>query len=694
MAIKTDLQTVYESLLRQQADPKGLSQEGQNLLKAIESGALGNAEFSTFLQGASYNSADELIGKMRTSLPGVFGTGPQDLANTINQRAGTEYSPYDVATELERRTVRDYQEENPMKAFALETGGGLLTGGPAGFARSRLKSMTTAAASGAFSGYNASEGDFVDDVSGAGLGAGISAGVQGVLNMAKGPFSSLYNAAFKSSNKEATRSGQILARRKLVETIRDSGLTPEEAIFELADASGRNFNKNMTLGDANDNTRALVDAISVLPGPGKETVNRYLRTRQEGRPARLGTILEEAFGQNANFYSDFQALKQARNATAKKLYGSANAVTVPINDEMTALLATPAMQDAYRKSITIAKNNRQVGSDNFKLLDDGRIVNSRGNPVNGVDTIFLHNIKMGLDDVAFPSMPASGIGAAEVMAVRDLRTDFLDYLDTANPLYKRARDFYAGDTQTMRTMELGTTFLSHKSPDELAADIVKMNKSEKEAFRLGALQNLQNEIDLSPESANMAYKLMRNQRRKDLLRLTFPAGEKGQASFDVFMGNLNRESGMALTEKAGTNSATAQRSEILSTLKNDISAGNNISREDLTGVLLSSMRDKGAQAADVELRSVASELARMLTAENPDTLRKILIDLEGGGNLMDILRNVRMNNLTPAMMNTLSRPMVVGNQSGNLSGALDPNFMSGIEMFSDPLNEQQRELRQ
>ena len=84
----------------------------------------------------------------------------------------------------------------------------------------------------------------------------------------------------------------------------------------------------------------------------------------------------------------------------------------------------------------------------------------------------------------------------------------------------------------------------------------------------------------------------------------------------------------------------------------------------------------------------------MLTAESPDMLRNILIDLEGGGSLIDILRNVRMNNITPAMMNTLSRPGFVGNQSGNLSGGLDPNFMEGIEMFSNSLNEDQRAIAQ
>jgi|TARA_B110000438_G_scaffold214994_1_gene207290 hypothetical protein len=145
---------------------------------------------------------------------------------------------------------------------------------------------------------------------------------------------------------------------------------------------------------------------------------------------------------------------------------------------------------------------------------------------------------------------------------------------------------------------------------------------------------------------------------------------------------------MALTEKAGMGTATAQRNELLSTLKNDIDAGNNISQEGLTGVLLSSLRDKSAAAADVELQSVASELARMLTAENPATLKKILVDLEGGGNILDILKNVRFNNVLPGLVNQLTKPGFIGNQSGNLSGQIDPNFLQ------DFLNDDQRAITQ
>ena len=180
MAIQTDIQELYSNLLEQQARPNGLNAEGTKLLQSIEGGALANAEFSTFLQGVSYNSSDELFGKMRSTFPGAFGSGPQDIATQLNAVGTNDYSPYNVATELERGTVRDYREDNPGKALALETGGGLLTGGPAGFARSGLKSLATAAASGGISGYNASEGDFVDDLSGAGLGATISLGSRGL----------------------------------------------------------------------------------------------------------------------------------------------------------------------------------------------------------------------------------------------------------------------------------------------------------------------------------------------------------------------------------------------------------------------------------------------------------------------------------------------------------------------------------
>ena len=238
----------------------------------------------------------------------------------------------------------------------------------------------------------------------------------------------------------------------------------------------------------------------------------------------------------------------------------------------------------------------------------------------------------------------------------------------------------------MRSMELGTTFLSHKSSYELDADILRMNRLEKEAFRLSALQDLQNEIELSLKLANRAYKLMRNTRRRRLLRLTFPDGDKRQASFDVFMGNLNRETGMAVTEKAGMNSATAQLPEMIQTLRNDIFAGNNLSQDGLTGVLLSSLPDKSALAEDNELRSVTSSLARMLTAESPEALKKILVDLERDGSIMNILNNVRFNNITPAFINQLTKLGIVGNQSGNLSGALGPGFLQ------NPLKDDQRPL--
>lgn len=67
-------------------------------------------------------------------------------------------------------------------------------------------------------------------------------------------------------------------------------------------------------------------------------------------------------------------------------------------------------------------------------------------------------------------------------------------------------------------------------------------------------------------------------------------------------------------------------------------------------------------AEDNELRSVTSGLARMLTAESPEALKKILVDLERDGSITNILNNVRFNNITPAFINQLTKLGIVGNQ--------------------------------
>jgi len=262
--------------------------------------------------------------------------------------------------------------------------------------------------------------------------------------------------------------------------------------------------------------------------------------------------------------------------------------------------------------------------------------------------------------------------STEVSAIRDSRSEFVELMDTANPMYGRARAFYAGDSAVMEAMKIGRGFL-REDPDELAATILRMNKSEKEAFRLGALQNLQDQFDLSVESANIARNVMKSQRRRQLLRLAFPDGEEGKASFEVFMDNLSRESNMAVTERAGMNSATAQRSELIGTIRNQVDNSSNLQTSGID-LIMSSLRDTNRTQSDVSLRAVSEELARVLTETNPALLPQVLVDL-GQGTLLDSLkRNAPglLPQLLPMLGQGLTGPGNVGSMSGRAGAGVAP----------------------
>lgn len=668
--IQKDIDDFYLELKKKQRTGFK-TEEGPKLLAAIESGSVAPAEIALLLQGASMSSSDEILGFTRS----LLGDDSAMLAEALNVMDERSYTPSEVGAALERRTMDQYREENPGKALGLEVAGGLVYG-PMGAGRGLAARSLQASGTGGVSGFMAGEDTLEDRLKSGALGATISPLAQfGFDQVGKRLVSPVYNALFQSGSKQAAREGRSAARKALVDAIVGDGMTVEEAIEFIA----KNAGKDVSLADIGPNTQALVDVLAVLPGPGKATATRFLKNRAEGRSARLGTILQDAFGQRANFYNDFQAMQAARGSVANKLYGQANRVDIDVTPELQELLSTDALQTAYSTAMRIASNKGKNNAAQFALTPQGRIIDSTGNPVTSINTEFLHYLKQGLDDVAFPKMPTQGIGATEVSAVRDVRSSFLNLLDQANPAYGRARRIYAGDTAVMEAMKRGRGLL-REDPDELAADIARMNPSEKEAFRLGALQNLQDQFDLSVESANAARNVMKSPRRKNLLRLAFPSGANGDEQFDAFMGNLMRESNMAVTERAGANSLTAQRKELMTQFRNQVDNQLDVPQSAID-LIMSSLRGSNAEASDQALRATSEELARVLTETRPEALPAIIADL-GKGSLIDsVKRNApeMLPMLVPVLARGLTGPGVVGGTGGRIGAELTPEQQTLVQ---------------
>ena len=684
------LDRFYNSLAEKRANNR-LNETGLELLEAIEDGSIAPAQVGLLLQGVSWNTGDEASGYVRSLLPRlkdreILENVQRDAASFAQSRGqpAPEISQRDLAIELERRPIREFRDENPLAAAGLETAGAFLSGGPLGASRSTAKNIALGTLSGGVSGFASGEGDAVDRLDDAAVGAAAGGTLTGFTDLLKGPFATLYNAVFRSGKRYKTRQGRKLAQRKLIEAIESEGLTVDEAIQKVLALEGKQY----SLADLNDNTQALVDAVAILPGPSKTEAMQFLRNRAKGRTERITGFLQEAFGQRASFYTDFQAMKEARSTVADKLYGGANRILIPVNDELRSLMTRPAMRNAYRKAMTIASNKGKVSDINFRLTSEGNIVDGKGNQVSEIPTLFLHYMKMGIDDVAFPKMPKQGIGAAEVGGIRDLRTEFLNFIDQANPQYARARKIYAGDTAVLNAMKEGREILRTKDIDELADRIRQMNPSEREAFRLGALQNFQDQIDTSRELGNVAYQMINTPRRKQLLRMSFPNTEKGQAEFDVFFDNLNRESVMSSTEKAAGNSLTTQRGELVRQIRNDVATEIDLPTN-ASDIIFSKMRQNAAVGQDDALAAVTAEMARILTETDPQKLKKIAAQLGGGGDVVTVIQ-ANAPEFLPQILPLLGTAATTPATLGNIGGG----FAADIYQQSPQLNDMQRALIQ
>ena len=185
--------------------------------------------------------------------------------------------PRQVATEIERRTMDQFREENPVSALALEASGGLVYG-PMGGARAGLaRTAGVGAGSGALSGLGTAEGDLTERLPEAAVGATVGTVASPALDLAARGAQNVYRALFLTGSRK--RAGTDQARAQVAQAIRAEGMEPDEAVAMMAQQEG----VPVTLADLGTNTQALIDATSVLPGPGATTARNYLRRRREGR---------------------------------------------------------------------------------------------------------------------------------------------------------------------------------------------------------------------------------------------------------------------------------------------------------------------------------------------------------------------------------------------------------------------------
>jgi hypothetical protein len=673
MANLTDKLMQLRDELRADRDQNVITNEGEVLLRNLESG-VATQSIGSALQGLTLNLSDEGIGWVRSFLSDV----PAQTAQMVSQ-VGIEATPQEMGGAIERLGLETYRQEFPGRAFASEIGGATV---PALLSRGRTaqESLAMATAKGTglgfVSGAGAGEGTLgeraEEGLFGATIGAVATPAVQLGGRVTGKAYRSVVDGMFASPN----RLGKDAARDAIKSALEADAGTVDQAIAIVLSKAGKPY----SLADIGPNTRAYLDAANVLPGPGKKAAKDFLDKRDRGIAARLTSDIQDAFGSRASFFDEFNALKEARSDLGGKLYKRALSKQIPVTTELTALLKRPSLEDAYNRGITIA---RERGMPVPKTrVENGKLMTDQGE-VTDIDTEFLHILKMGLDDVVFTGKsPVSGIGSTALNSVKDTRAQFLNFIDRNNAAYKRARNYWAGETSAMDAMQMGRNFL-RLDEDELAADIRKMSKSEKEAFRLGAMQNVLDRMGgaqmgetVTGAVGNPARDLIKNPRTVRLLGLTFD----DKTVFNRFINRLEDETEMRLTSaQVLRGSQTAERTEAVSALR-DRAVKELPADASLAAVITNALRRDLRGAEQQQLEATANEVARVLLERDPQKLQQIASQLQGG-NTLDVFRRLAPEFL-PAIGRAAIGPYAISSIASGQAPAVSQAMPGLLDLFS------------
>jgi hypothetical protein len=607
-------------------DQGNLSKQGESVLNAIETGVVTPQSIGQYLQGATLNFSDELLGTLNS----VFGKKPGVISQAAKESGYGDISPRQAGIGLERLALEQRASEKPVRSIAEQVVGGAI---PAIASKGTTLPLTLGKAavqgfkSGVIGGFGAGEGGPEQQLTSAGIG-GVAGGLAAPgLQLGARVVKNVSQPILKSMFAEPDVTGLQAGRNLVKEALKSDVGSVDEAINTVLQNAGKPY----TLADIGPNTRAYLDAVNLIPSPAKQTAKKFLEQRDKGISARLTSDLQEAFGTTASFFDEFNALKAARTDLGKKMYANAFNKQVPVNRELTDLLGRPSVQQAYARGINIAQE-KGIKVPNVMVNAQGQLVTADNKLVPAVDTEFLHYVKMGLDDLVYTGKsPSSGIGNTQLNSIKDTRAQFLNYIDKNNPSYKSARNYWADDTATMDAMQSGRTFLK-SNPDQLKADIKKMSTSEKEAFRLGAMSDLiervggQSTDTVVPMTANVARNILKDPKRVALIKATFPDNELGQNKFNQFIKNFQTEMEMKATSgQVLTGSQTAGRQEAAKAVRGTIAQeAPNIDAQNL---IFNALKMDATQMNEQQLKSTASEVVKILTETDPARLQTIAREL-------------------------------------------------------------------
>jgi hypothetical protein len=260
-----------------------------------------------------------------------------------------------------------------------------------------------------------------------------------------------------------TKAGQ---ERIAARTLQQFATNPAQAAAALRQARPLVPGSNPTMAQASGDAGLAQLERTLVNNP--ETGSLLAEQFAAQRAARLGAL--QGVAGNA---AKRDAAVAAREAATKPLYQQATAQTYAVDNALQGLLNRPAVKQAMERAGRLAANQGKAApfSAGAKAADGPFLLSADGAPLVNLGapgkpaTITgggLQDLKMALDDML--SDPMAGIGKNEAGAVKEVRSQLIDWMEGANPAFKQARTTFAEKSAPINTMDVAQALMNKLQP--------------------------------------------------------------------------------------------------------------------------------------------------------------------------------------------------------------------------------------
>jgi hypothetical protein len=496
----------------------------------------GTSGLMGLLQGATFNTADEIGGRVRSWVTDESYTEARDALR----------SEFDQA-----------QSDNSKSYLLGELGSALIPGigaagiiGKAGKYGMRAKEAITSgnaatsaakigAVEGAASAYGASEADNAWDMTkdiAAGVGGGAVMGpvLRGGIGAAK------YVGGKVVDGLGSFRGMESRGQETAVRALRDDGIETGQDLIER----GRELGPEGLAADVGESTRSATLEQGRRRGPGQQRMVQTLKDRNAGAAGRVEEGVVETVG-GATKRQRLAQVGEAAQREATPLYRTAYETPLQETEGLLSLINRPAVEQAVKKAVVDMQNSLDevMGSD-----PDG----------SGMTVRLMHYTMQALAEKAdqFYANGNKGAGNRMIALKNGIRTE----LEAQSPEFKKAQSIWAEKSAAERAADQGKKALGS---DELAADSIddfgQMSGGEQQAFRLGLGDRLKTRLEqindtVAGQRQGVANKVVSNDAERQLVSEIF--GDGG----DNIINLIRREAEFKDTyNQATSGSRTAQR---------------------------------------------------------------------------------------------------------------------------------------